>query len=314
MTYRGFKLAMLSLLLIASSANAWQLTDSFIETYAALREDSLKWKVKGKRRHHVIVEEECFVSQKMFQKGIYSEVTFCDRIALKADGSYSFAYNRPNGWAFDLSVGVGYRFNLCCNAFQVTPYVGYEINREHFHSCGNRSLNNDCSGCGTFSKLTSSYRAHWNSPWIGIDWRYAINECWKAYSNFAYQFVTLRGKGRTGFGDRHVNGCQEQDRFHQHSNDAWGISFGGGIQYAIDCNWLLDLGAQFEYRKADHGHQKSHGAIGSSSSGGSDDCGVCGDNGSSGSGSSSSNGERKHRLKRVEWRSLRVGIGLAYRF
>ena len=129
---RWFNLALLSLLLIVSSVDAWEISESFIKCYVGLREDSLKWKVKGKRHSPLIVEETCFDSFKMIEKGIYSEITFCDRFALKADANYSFVYNRPNGWAFDLSVAVGYRFSIWCNSFQITPYVGYQIDQRAF--------------------------------------------------------------------------------------------------------------------------------------------------------------------------------------
>jgi lipopolysaccharide assembly outer membrane protein LptD (OstA) len=308
MISRWLKLALFTLLLLISRVHAWDadetfgITESVIKSYVGFREDSLKWKIEGRRNWPVILEEVCFEDIKMIEKGLSSEVSFSNW-TLEADSNVSFAYNKPHDWAWDLSIGAGYHFDLCNNSIRITPLVGYAIDRQRFHTCNENFLSDNCSTRDfiTLAKLTSFYRAHWNSPWIGVNFHYAINECWKTYSDFAYHFVRLRGKGHTSFGDRNLNGFQERDRF-RHRQHGWGFTWDVGLQYAIDCNWLLDTNAQFEYRKTHHGHQKgSHDVIGCKGS-------------SSGSSSSGSDDNVKHRLKHVEWRSLRFNIGLAYLF
>ncbi len=325
MLCRFLKLAVLNLVLIASSVNAWEvadclntcessmgITESFFESYIGFREDSLKWKVKGKRNNPLIIQELCFNDVKMIEKGLRASVTFCDAWVIKADGNFSFAYNKAHDWAFDLTVGAGYRFDFCDNSIRITPLVGYEINRQHFHSCSENFLSDKCCGANpvTLANLDSFYRAHWNSPFIGVDVHYAINECWKVYSDLAYQFVNLRGKGHTDFGDRNINGFEAHDRFHQRSHNGWGFTWDTGIKYALGCNWLLDIGAQYEFRKSHHGHQHgSHSFKGCRTT-----CSKnCKGNGRTNNGSSSGD-QDKHHVKRVEWRSVRILAGLTYRF
>ena len=69
MTTRWFKLAILSILCIASNAKAFEMIDSFLECYVTLREDSLRWKLKDNcTQNPVILDESCFDAVKMFGK------------------------------------------------------------------------------------------------------------------------------------------------------------------------------------------------------------------------------------------------------
>lgn len=303
-------LAVISLLLVATSAHAWDcheclgITEANIESYIGFREDSLKWKVKTHRSNPLVVTEFCFDDVKMIEKGVKSQVTFHENFAVMADGNFSMAYNKAHDWAFDLAVAVGYHFNLCNCTIRLTPFVGYEIDRQRLHSCDEdfvTDIKNKRQYQFLISQLTAYYRAHWNSPFIGFDVHYAINECWKLYSDFAYHFVSLRGKGHTTLGSFQKNSFESRDHFNQRSH-GWGFTWDTGIQYALDCNWLLDLGTQFEYRKAHHGHQHAHHTFKEKFK---VDGHVL---------KSDSSTESKNRIKHVQWRSLRIELGLTYRF
>jgi hypothetical protein len=298
-----------ALMLIATQAHAWDcheygITAANITSYIGFREDGLKWKVEGKRHRPIVVTEFCFDDVKMIEKGLSSTVIFCDKFALYADGDFSVAYNKGHDWAFDLDVAAGYQFDLCSCSIRLTPYVGYEINRERFHSCDEDFLT-DIETCNAHlfavSQLSSFYRAHWNSPFIGVDIFYAINECWKLYSDFAYHFVTLRGKGHSTLGNFQTNGFESKDRFHQRAH-GWGITWETGLKYAIDCNWLLNLAAHFEYRKAHHGHLHNHHTF-------KERIPVRGR-----VLRSNLSNEGSLHSKHVEWRSLRIQVGVSYRF
>ena len=71
----------------------------------------------------------------MIEKGLSSEITLCDRWAIKADGNIAIGYNKARDWAFDLSVALGYHFNLCNCSLRLTPLVGYAIDQERYHLC-----------------------------------------------------------------------------------------------------------------------------------------------------------------------------------
>ncbi|MCE5316237.1 MAG: hypothetical protein LLG04_02600, partial [Parachlamydia sp.] len=236
MLHRWLTLAF-AMLLIAANAHAWDchqcgITDAYIDSYIGFREDSLRWQVESKRCHPLVVNEFCFDDIEMIEKGFRSCATFCDKFALYADGDFAVAYNKARDWAFDLAIAAGYHFDLCSCSIQLTPFVGYEINRQRFHSCDEDFLT-EIQTCRSVnfavSQLDSFYRAHWNSPFIGFDVRYAINECWKLYSDFAYHFVRLCGKGHTTLGNFQQNGFESEDRFHQR-NDGWGITWDTGLQ------------------------------------------------------------------------------------
>lgn len=310
MSYRWLMLACLWLLGMASSVSAWDcctnlgITESRFVSYLGFREDSLRWKVKAKRNNPLVVAEVCFDDVKMIEKGLSSEITLCDRWAIKADGNIAIGYNKARDWAFDLSVALGYHFNLCNCSMRLTPLVGYAIDQERYHLCDRDFLSDietETTYDFTVSQLTSFYRAHWYSPFIGFDFHYAINECWKFYSDFAYHFVTLKGKGHTTVGNFQQNSFMAKDCFHQNSH-GWGFTWDCGIQYAIDCNWLLDVGTQFEYRKAHHGHQHSHHSFKERIA--VDDTVL----------KANDSHESKNHVKHVDWRSLRIEVGLAYRF
>lgn len=296
-----------AMLLLAAQAHAWDcheygITAAYIDSYLGFREDGFKWKVKGKRNHALVLTEFCFDDVKMIEKGLSSSVTFCDKFALYADGDFSVAYNRGHDWAFDLAVAAGYHLDLCSCSIRLTPFVGYEINRQRFHSCDEDFLTDGATRHRfAVAQLSSFYRAHWNSPFIGFDIHYAINECWKLYSDFAYHFVTLRGRGHSTLGNFLQNGFESQDRFHQRAH-GWGITWESGLKYAIDCNWLLNLAAHFEYRKAHHGHLHNRHCFNARFP-----------NRSRGLKTNFSD-EVSHRSKHVEWRSLRIEVGATYRF
>jgi len=263
----------------------------------ALREDSVQWKAKPRHSDLSGVRNQCFNNIRMVEWDLFSEVTLCGNYALKASADYAVAYNKTHNHAYDVSVAGGRHFYSCDYTFRYTPYFGISVERQHFRNC------HTC--CDSNADLRSLYRSHWFSPWLGLDADVQLCDQWKARAGVAYHVGWLRANGHARFGTLSVDDFAQWESIHQRGN-MYGFDVEAALQYAICCDWLLDLSACFKTRKLFHGHQHSRF----------EDAGTfsCGDSSSSSSSSSSDDNKTHSKLKNVEWHSFKVALSLAYSF
>lgn len=317
---------------MANQVYGLELTGSLEGISIAQREDSLRWKIKEKEDSPAVIHEFCFEDVKMVQWGVKSQVTMDHCYSLKCIADYANAYNKARDSAYDISLGVGYHFYTCDCTLRITPYAGFEINRQRFKSCLEQysairaDLPDPLPEPNYFANLHTRYRAHWYAPWIGVDLDYMFSCDWKAYGSFAYYFTRIRGKGHTSFGSLAADGFAARDVFSQHGY-GHGIGLGLGLQYNLAENWVLDVSGWFEDRKVYSGKQHGKHWFETEAEAGPDDIAQVAEQGhaiaksvSDISGSSEADEEddgstpiRNH-LKHVEWRSFRVEVALCFQF
>lgn len=267
---------------IVGSVQAWELTDSYEGVSVAVREDSLRWDLKPKAKHPVVVNRLCFDHVEMIEWGIKSRVTVCHDYAMKAHIDYAMPYNKARGNAYDVSVGAGYHFWPCDCVWRITPYAGFSIERQRFESCCSSSVLN------RFTDFDASLRTHWYGPWVGCDVDYQIGCGWSAYGSFAYQFTWLKGHLHAKCGNQQFGW---KDSFRQHGY-GYGVDVCLGLKYALCENWLLDVGTSFRLRHLTHGHQCGHHTFWDEEE----------------------PAQSWHHLKHVEWRSAKLSAALVYNF
>lgn len=294
-----------SLLVATAHAFDFECESANEGLYFGLREDSLSWKISRKFDHPALIREECFDSIKMVEAGIFSEVNFCNRLALAAYADYAESYNKTHNHAYDVSIGIGYNF-YALNCLWMTPYVGFSIERQHFKTCTSNSFINENYSLSKFNALN---RSHWYSPWIGLNFKLPICEGLRAHGSFAYHFGRLRGNGHNRLGDKNTGDTLIWESFHQTGN-MFGYDFEAGLQYDICCNWQFDMWAEFKTRKTYNGHQHGHYLI----EGASLPSFVVEQNGKEESNSDEEGQRVRHKLKHVEWHSFKIAFALNYYF
>lgn len=326
----------LSAALFQSGHSMMEVTASKEGTSVKLREDSLRWKIKGSKNNPSVINGYCFDNFKMVEWEIHSQVSLCDCYALKANFDYAYAYNKSTGNALDFSIAAGYHFYDCSCCLKITPYVGFDINRQWFKNCCTPySFNRDVSGAtevvntdvSTSSSSSSSsstpvpgyltkaatnepayftgvktlYHSFWYGPWLGVDLEYMLGDCWGVNGTFEYHFSRLYGQGHSKYGNLELDGFHSRDSFH-HRGWAYGFKVGTGIEYRLCENWILGLNSNFDVRHLRRAKHHAHHLFekGASVEG-------------SGSGDDEVHTQRtRNRLKRVEWRSFDLAFSVSY--
>lgn len=179
-----------------------------------------------------------------------------------------FKHRAGRGEVWDLSAGVGYQLCACDDKLTVTPIVGYSIHEQRvkrfgpLHTFFDRNfLNNfihessssdqQCDENLSHKCFTSSYRARWKSPWLGVDFAYRTECDLTLYGSLEYHWDSYSGRGRWTLRDSFV------DDFSQSANGNGQIyTFGGKWDYN-DC-WAFGLRFDYQDRDTRHGKDRTH--------------------------------------------------------
>lgn len=206
-----------------------------------------------------------FKSLNMWEISIAGRATFCEGIYIRGSADYagivdgslksSFKFvpgngsnnasgfvndtfgihaDSKDGYAYDLSAGIGYEFSLCCDQFKIAPVVGYTYDVQHIKSrhfrlgdLSNSSSSSSSSGSriieesssssdiivvsddsfsssssssnSTSSGIRSNANIRWSGPFLGVDFLYNIDCDWNIFGGFEWHWASQHVKFHTKF-------------------------------------------------------------------------------------------------------------------
>src|ERR1700722_3498733 len=124
------------------------------------------------------------------------------------------------------------------------PLIGYSLHFQNFRMFkGFQTIDEDDSLCegAPFSGLNSSYKILWQSPWIGFDLSFCLNEKLLFTQSFEYHVMNYHAKGHWNLREDIL------DDFH---HNGWGYGYFNeiGIKYNFCSTW--DMGCLFKFNFA----------------------------------------------------------------
>lgn len=255
--------------------------DCFTEVVADLgyRVDNLKWSIQGANGTPNILSELTFREIKIVELGLKATVLWND-IYFRGDFDYGWILkgetqdsdfhgnNRTDEFSrsilatnddhvLDVSGGIGFLYNVCDTGLYVVPIAGLSYHQQNFRLSNGEQLIDTTGtiGIGPISGLNSTYRAHWYSPWLGVDVGYA-NSCVMDlvfYSSYEYHWVDFRGKGHWNLRQDILNG----EFFHE-ANNGEGHLVKVGVGYPVCDNMIAGLSGDFKWFKSAEGVDHLH--------------------------------------------------------
>lgn len=160
-----------------------------------LRQDNLDWNIAGDRsgNNPNILSELTWENLESYQLGLSGHVDIGRRLRLKGAVAYATIYEGKNqdsdyagdnrtlefsrsnnsaddGQLWDLSVGIGPRFDFGLAYFRLIPMVGYSYHAQHLTiTDGVQTIDASVEpDLGPISGLDSTYETRWHGPWLGV--------------------------------------------------------------------------------------------------------------------------------------------------
>ena len=174
------------------------------------------------------------------------------------------------GHLFDLSVGLGYSFNLPMNN-RLTPLAGYAFNEQRLNvENGNQVLFDRENTAqyvgedqvefplGSFRGLDSDYEARWHGPWLGLRWEY-LGTNLEMFVQGEYHWLDYRAEA-----DWNLRQDFQHPVSFVHEADAEGWVAKIGASYRIRDNLSLMLDARYRDWQTDSGSDETFFADGDS--------------------------------------------------
>lgn len=216
-----------------------------VDVGAGYRQDKLKWVFAGFSPGTAIHEKWNHIRMGYIEAN--ARFVACQNILLKVDLDYAWSgwqnnhhaklvdYNsasvtnyrksKSECEAYDISAGLGYRFDLCycCHEFAFTPLVGWSLHHLKFKNHAFYELP---------KFVHSTY--FWNGPWIGFETAYQVCCDWKVYFDYSFHF-----------GKFHTN-IHEYFRHRKKEMTTYGNEFEIGTVYQWCDFWFVGL--KFNYK------------------------------------------------------------------
>ena len=170
-----------------------------------------------------------------------------------------------SGSTVDLSLGLGYQFEVEPNSIYIAPIVGIALYYQDLRITeGTQTVTSATApSLGPISGLDSRYEAHWFSIFIGAEFDFQLLDSLLltlgTEFHIAYYYAAAKWNLRTDF--------QQPLSFEHFSTFN---NFGGNVdlqlKYFFSSNWAVSTEFAFRYRYAQGGVDKTYFASGTSSS------------------------------------------------
>ena len=197
-----------------------------------------------------------------------------------------------HGSVWDLSAAVGYPIEFGREiAIALRPLIGYSYHRQNFtitdgdQTVATPGLTQDA---GPFAGLDSHYDASWYGPWVGLEVGVTAavsSEFIRRVEGFlAWEVHRADYRAQADWNLR-------QDLSHpnsfRHRADGVGYVFSAGLNLFVSPRWMLTTEATYQSWSTNHGRHRVYFADGDTAD---------------------------TRLNEVDWRSVALSVGVAYRF
>lgn len=236
-------------------------------------------------------------SSKLFLRGAFDigwrqngNVQDSDYLGNDRTMEFSRSYADVEGGSFfDLSAGLGYRFDIPLRAeervLRLIPLAGYSYHSQEFEiTNGYQALAEYGFKAkpGPIRGLHSWYDAKWYGPWLGLDVDFSVNRRHALLLSLEYHWIDYEAD---------ANWNLRSDLAHpvsfEHDSNGEGYILSLAYKYSPNSRWFWTVGASYSSMEADPGFVRTYSADGSDSS---------------------------TQLNRVEWDSFALTAGLGFYF
>ena len=223
----------------------------WVDAGVGYRHDNLKWKMHGLSPGVHIKEKWKDINMTVAEANL--RYVACDHFVIKADFDYAWAGHQKKhivsssdddsnvhfrrrfetkGRAYDISGGVGYKFNMDCQCYQFsfTPMVGYSYHHQRYRAPAFYANNIH----GDFRLRTFPSKYSWYGPWIGVGTVTQVQCNWWFYVNGGFHFAKNQAK------------IQEFAQHQKSTRHARGVEATVGTTYGFCDN--VFLGLKFNYK------------------------------------------------------------------
>ncbi len=162
-----------------------------------------------------------------------------------------------DGHVFDLEGGIGVRYTLRDERWQLTPNVGYSyFEQDMVMQDGYQTVSDPANapppfvplGIGPFSDLNSTYLAWWFGPWLGVQAAYQYND--NLNWDFSLRWHKAEYRAEANWNLR--NDLRHPVSF-EHEADGDGFSINSGIEYQLGERWDFIADISYMTMQADNG-------------------------------------------------------------
>lgn len=251
-------------------------TDFAINVKNGYRVDNLVWSIQGMDGVPNILSELSYKDIKSYLLGLDARVVLCNNVYFRADFDYGWILSgldqdsdyRGNNrtlefirstaqvnddYVYDLTLGVGYLFDICDTGLSIAPMVGYTHNEQHFRSThGFTHLNVDFpDSVGPIFGLNSTYFTEWDSGWIGFDAGYQLCDFF-LWGNYEFHWATYHASAHWNLREEFIG------NFHHHANCGNGNVGRLGASYALCDGWTIGLEGLYQRWCTSHGIDRTN--------------------------------------------------------
>lgn len=169
------------------------------------------------------------------------------------EGMFSKSVNKSDrGYAYDLSVGIGYPLHYCSNNLVLIPLVGYSyMYQKYTMRDGNQVYAPLIEDTGPFQGLNSHFGAAWSTVWLGFDAAYQFNNCYRVFGTFEFHIADYHGTGHWNLRPDFPKDFQQK---------GWGGGPYGliGVEYFLDKCLTTALSVSYRYMRVKDGTEKTY--------------------------------------------------------
>jgi len=147
---------------------------------------------------------------------------------------------RRHSFVWDLDLKLGYPVQCICDTFSIAPTLGFMLNREQIRVHGHSPI---CDAMDDFAdennpKHGSHYRFSAWGPYVGLDFAYALENCWSLYADLEVHFGRIRRDRDCDTDYAHIDRLQRTKSF-------WGPSIKVGANYVLCDSWIIDASVYY---------------------------------------------------------------------
>lgn len=248
---------------------------------AGYREDDLDWNIAGNIDGNSpnILSELTWKNLASHQLKLSGAVNIENQIILTGSAAYGMIYEGQNqdsdyngdnrtlefsrsnnssddGDLWDLSMGIGPRFDFGLTYFSLVPLVGYSYHRQNLEiTDGNQTIDeNPPITLGPFSGLDSSYKTVWQGPWLGVNLELnAMQPLWifrevRFQIGFEYHWTNYYAEA-----DWNLRDDFEHPKSFEHDASGYGLVWTMDARFFLSERWSLSLSYDYHQWETDEG-------------------------------------------------------------
>lgn len=248
---------------------------------AGYREDDLDWNIAGNidGNDPNILSELTWKDLESHQLKLSGAVNIKNQIILTGYAAYGMIYGGENqdsdyigdnrtlefsrsdnsaddGDLWDLSLGIGPRFDFGLTYFSLVPLVGYSYHKQNLKiTDGYQSIDTTPPiTLGPFSGLDSSYKTAWQGPWLGVNLELnAMQPLWifrevLFHVGFEYHWTDYYAEA-----DWNLRDDFEHPKSFEHDASGYGLVWTMDASFFLSEQWSISLSYDYHQWETDEG-------------------------------------------------------------